>query len=360
MKFALFQSPHTPPERTPREVYDWVVGQAVVADQAGLTEYWVGEHATVAWEPVPNPEIILAAAAARTERIKLCPGAHLLPYHHPASLAVQVSWLTHLAEGRYILGVGAGAYPSDAALRGITDMRGNHEMVVEALAIMEKVWAAEPFHHEGRFWKAGYPQTKEGQLPLRDVRPYGGKVEIAMAGTSSPSKSLAFAGSRGYIPLSVFSGNERVAQHWATFSEAAEAAGHTVDRSMLRVQRDVFVAETDKEARKWAIEGGLGYAWSQILLPHFKRLGLLDGLVQGVADPLSVDLDYLADHVWIVGSPDTVAEKLAACLEESGGWGTTLVPGHNYAANPEPWNESLRLMVAEVAPRLRKLAPVAD
>jgi alkanesulfonate monooxygenase SsuD/methylene tetrahydromethanopterin reductase-like flavin-dependent oxidoreductase (luciferase family) len=352
MKFAVFQSPHTPPGRSPRDVYRWVVGQAIVADRAGLTEYWVGEHATVAWEPVPNPEILLAAAALETENIKLCPGAHLLPYHHPASLAVQVAWLTHLTQGRYILGVGAGAYPTDAALRGITAMSRNHDMVVEALSIMAKIWEAKPFHFEGEFWNAGYPELKPGQAPLRDVTPFGGHVDIALAGTSSPSQSLAFAGSRGYIPLSVFAGNERVAKHWEVYSKAAAQAGISVDRSILRVQRDVFVADSDKEARRWAKEGPLGYAWTTILLPHFKRLGLLEGLIPGLRDLSDVDLDYLAEHVWIVGSPKTVAEKLQQCLDESGGWGTTMVPSHDYSQNPEPWNESLRLLTAEVAPLL--------
>lgn len=335
-------------------MFDWVVSQAVYADSIGISEYWVGEHATIAWEPVPNPEIVLAAAAMETENIVLCPGAHLLPYHHPASLATQVSWLTHLTEGRYMMGVGAGAYPSDAALRGITSMSQNYLMMLEALEIMELVWKSEPFHYEGKYWRAGYPEQQPGQHPLRDLTPYGGKVEMAVAGTSANSKSLAFAGSRGFAPLSVFSGDKRTAEHWDTYAAAAAEAGHVVDRSIMRVQRDVFVADTDEEARRGAIDGALGYAWSEVLLPHFKRLGLLESLVPDVEDPLSVDLEYLAEHVWVVGSPDTVAEKLGTNLEATGGWGTTLVPGHHYADNPEPWNHSLELLVTEVAPRLEK------
>ncbi|MGH3952137.1 MAG: LLM class flavin-dependent oxidoreductase, partial [Pseudonocardiaceae bacterium] len=104
MKFAMFQTPFMRPSRSPREVFDWAVEQAVECDRVGFTEYWIGEHATMTYESIPNPELIIAAAARGTESIKLCPGAHLPAYHHPASLAVQVSWLTQVTQGRYILG----------------------------------------------------------------------------------------------------------------------------------------------------------------------------------------------------------------------------------------------------------------
>lgn len=109
MKIAMFQTPYMGPERSDREVFEWAVKQAVVADKAGFSEYWVGEHATLPWEGIPSPELVIAAAALQTEQIKLGPLAHLLPYHHPATLAVQTSWLSHILKGRYMLGVATGA-----------------------------------------------------------------------------------------------------------------------------------------------------------------------------------------------------------------------------------------------------------
>lgn len=353
MKFAMFQTPFMHPSRTPRQVFNWAVEQAIVCDQAGFTEYWIGEHATMSWECITNPELVIAAAAGATQTLKLCPGAHLLPYHHPGSLAVQVAWLTHITQGRYILGVGAGAFPSDAAIRGLTDLSRNHRMVLESLEIMQRIWSGERFHFEGEFWTAGYPQDAPGH-PWRDSVPYGGKVDIALAGLSPNSPSLTFAGKNGYIPLSIYAGEASVAGHWATYEAAAAGAGQACDRSIMRVVRDVLVAETDAQARKLALDGAMGAAWREYLLPQYKHFGLIDAMLPGV-DIATVDMDMVAEKVWIIGSPDTVAEKLAAVHQRTGGWGTTLVYSHDYLDNATPWENSLKLLTGEVAPRLAKL-----
>lgn len=349
MEFAVFQTPVMRPERTPREVFDWAVEQAAVAEQAGCTEYWVGEHATLNWESIPSPELVLAAAVRSTSTIKLCPGAHLLPYHNPATLAVQTSWMSHLAQGRYLLGVGAGAYRTDAALRGLGDMSENHDMMTEAFDIMERVWAAEPFHYEGKYFKAGYPEV-EGEA-LRDLRPWGGEMPIAMAGFSPNSATMSFAGQRGFVPLSFAATDGLVTNHWDLYSAAAAQHGHTVSRDMHHVAREVFCADTDREARDLAINGPIGRAWIEYFLPQYKVLGIFDMVFPGV--PASdIDVEYIADHLWIVGSPDTVVEKLDQAVDASGGWGTTMLFGHDFIDDPAPWEQSLRLLVSEVGPRV--------
>src|ERR1700761_3818188 len=158
MDVGMFQTPFMRPERTAAQTFDWAVRQAVLADEVGFSEYWVGEHGTLQWESIPSPELVIAAAGHQTKNIKLGPLAHLLPYHHPATLAVQTAWLSNVLGGRYQLGVAAGAYPTDAALRGITDMSVNHEMLFEAIDIMEAIWLGEPYQAEGTFWKHGFPE----------------------------------------------------------------------------------------------------------------------------------------------------------------------------------------------------------
>ncbi|MCW2830469.1 MAG: putative monooxygenase [Aeromicrobium sp.] len=353
MDAALFQTPFIEPgTRSPREVFDWAVEQGIEADRAGLTEYWIGEHATAAWECIPSPELIISAIARETESVKLAPGAHLLPYHQPATLAIQIAYLTQVLEGRYILGIGAGAFPADAQIRGIEDLSQNHKMVSEALEIMHKVWDAEPFEFTGDYWSAGFP-AEDPTHPFRDTRPHGGKVEIGLAGLSPDSPSLKFAGTNGYIPLSIYSGPDFLKNHWATYSSAAAANGHSVDRSIHHVVRDVFIADTDKEAKRLAMEGGLGRAWGEYMLPQYKHFGILDAMITDPnVDSADVDIEYLADHVWMVGSPETVTEKLEQSFDETGGWGTLMVYGHDYIDNPEPWNESLRRL-AELAPKIQ-------
>lgn len=353
MKVGMFQTPLLAPERTPKQVFDWAVRQAIVAEEAGFTEYWVGEHGTLTWEGIPSPELVIAAVASQTKRIKLGPLAHLLPYHHPATLAVQTAWLSQILQGRYLLGVANGAYPTDAALRGITDMSQNHKMMLEAIAIMQRVWKAEPFEFQGEYWKAGYPK-QEGKKPLRDIRPYGGSMPMAMTGLSAPSASIAFAAKHGYIPASVYAGNDFLRSHFESYAKISSENGRKPDRSVHRVVRDVFVADTDAEAKRIAINCGLGRAWKEYLLPTYQRFGVLKGLLRNPTDdPASVDVNYLADHVWIVGSPQTVTEKFEKWFDDLGGpFGTILIYSHDFVDDPKPWEESMQRLAQEVAPRL--------
>ncbi|WP_214104754.1 LLM class flavin-dependent oxidoreductase [Acrocarpospora catenulata] len=355
MKFAMFQTPFMRPTRSPREVFDWAVEQAVTCDRLGFTEYWIGEHATQSWESIPNPELIIAATARETQRIKLAPGAHLLPYHNPASLAIQVSWLSHVTQGRYILGIGAGAYPADAYLRGFKDLKQNHAMQMEALDIMRRIWKGEEFYHEGAFWNAGFPHDDPSH-PMRDLRPWGGDVEIGVTGLSPNSPSIALAGREGFLPLSVYAGDNAVRNHWETYRDAAAAAGRTVQQSDLHLVCDVIVADTDAEARKLAIEGGVGEAWTEYLLPVYKMFGLLGAILPGV-EPGDVTVDDLVEKVWFCGSPETVARKMQERRENTCMWGTTMVYSHDYLGNAKAWDHSLELMVTEVAPRLEAMAP---
>ena len=62
-----------------------------------------------------------------------------------------------------------------------------------------------------------------------------------------------------------------------------------------------------------------------------------------------------AKNVWLVGSPDTVAEKLYAKHEEAGGFGYALCVCYDHSEDPEPFHRSLQLMGQEVLPRVNDL-----
>lgn len=113
MKAGVFMMPSHPPGKDLYESFQWDLEHLAFLDRLGFHEAWIGEHFTTLWEPNPCPDLLIAQALQRTTRIKLCPGAHLLPYHHPVELAYRVAFLDHMAQGRFMLGVGASALPSD-------------------------------------------------------------------------------------------------------------------------------------------------------------------------------------------------------------------------------------------------------
>lgn len=130
----------------------------------------------------------------------------------------------------------------------------------------------------------------------------------------------------------------------STSMRTAAQAGRVGNRSVHRVVRDVFIADTDAEARKLALEGGMGRAWTEYLLPTYHAFGIAQAMVEGTGKAVSdVTPEFLADHFWLVGSPETVREKMEAWIDGlGGGFGTLLIYSYDYIDNPTPWEESMR------------------
>ena len=126
MKYGMFMMPSHPPERELYEAHQWDLDCLQMADELGFSEAWIGEHFTSPWEPVPSPDLMIAQALMRTKNIKLCTGVHLLPYHHPAELACRVAYLDHIAQGRFMFGIGSSGLPTDYRLFDVDGMGGQH------------------------------------------------------------------------------------------------------------------------------------------------------------------------------------------------------------------------------------------
>jgi alkanesulfonate monooxygenase SsuD/methylene tetrahydromethanopterin reductase-like flavin-dependent oxidoreductase (luciferase family) len=360
MEFGYFTMPSHPPERDLREGHEWDLQTMRWADELGYGDFWVGEHHTAPWEPHPAPDYLVLDGFRNTERLRIGPGGFLLPYYHPASLANRVAMLDHLSEGRLLFGIAASGLPSDWAMFHVDGMGGeNREMTREALDIILHLWSEEPpYTYEGRFWSASLPETMFGFLqphlkPLQQPHP-----RIGIAGLSKGSETLKLAGERGFIPLSLNLNPGYVSSHWDSVEEGAARSGRTPDRGDWSLVREVLVADTDDEAWDLAVNGPMGRMMGEYFLPLLQNFGFFDYLKHDPDVPDSeVTVEYCARHNWLVGSPDTVAEKLAAVYEDCGGFGKLLVFGFDYADTPEVWHHSMRLLAEEVAPRVASLTP---
>ncbi|GAA4535105.1 LLM class flavin-dependent oxidoreductase [Pseudonocardia xishanensis] len=369
MKAGIFHVPYLQPKRSPRQVFDYSVEIAREADQAGFADFMIGEHATQAWESVPNPEIVIGACARETEQLRFAPMAHLLGLHNPGSLAIQVGWLSQVLEGRYFLGVGPGAYPRDAILRGqpedLSEARPRRD---EALKIMQQVWERKPFHFEGEYFTGGFPEeASDSDDPgseyhmMPDFSPWQGaeNLEIAMTALSFNSQSMKYAGTQDFSPISFFGGLAGGKSHWKMFEEGQVESGFAPDRQRFRICRDIVVADTDAEAKRIALEGGLGECWEKYLVPVYKEFKILQGYIDDSGtgiDMSSLDMDWIAEHVWICGSPETVTRKLQAMNEAVGGFGQIVMNTHDYIDDPKPWVESMHRLTSEVIPNITDVA----
>jgi alkanesulfonate monooxygenase SsuD/methylene tetrahydromethanopterin reductase-like flavin-dependent oxidoreductase (luciferase family) len=361
LHIGAFLMPSHPPERSIREGQRWDLDDLERLDALGFEEAWIGEHFTAAWEPCPAPDLLIAQALPRTKRIRLGSLGHLLPYHHPVELAHRVAYLDHLAEGRYQLGVGIGVLPTDNDLFGLDAGGGrNRRMTFEALEIMTGLWTKGATEFKGEFWSSGTAQSDLPGLgyhltPFQKPHP-----PIAITALTPGSENHKLAGEKGYIPvsLSVSPDSSITAQHWEAVVEGAARVGRVPDRGEWRIIRDVYVAPTDAEARELAIGGVMGRCWREFLLPIYLGLGLGSFLKLDPSMPdEAVDLEYLADNLWFVGSPQTVADKIQHLQDQTGGFGYLTIISYDAADERETWDRSLRLLMEEVLPRCEGSVP---
>jgi alkanesulfonate monooxygenase SsuD/methylene tetrahydromethanopterin reductase-like flavin-dependent oxidoreductase (luciferase family) len=352
--------PSHPPERGIRAGIDYDLAQLRLLDSLGFREAWIGEHFTAPWEPCPAPDLLIAQALRETERIVLAPGAHLLPYHHPIELAHRVAYLDHMARGRYMLGIGISALPGDLLLYDMDAEGGeNRRRTLESLDIMLRLWREGAFDFEGEFWNVRRLDTAAGRpswLDFLDVhlKPYQSPhPPIGIAGLSAGSKTLELAGERGFLPLSISLNPAHTGSHWDSVLRGAERTGRTPDRREWRLVREVYIAETDAKAREYARNGAMGRCWGEYLLPFYVGAGMGAHFKSDPSQPDSMlDVDYLVDRNWLVGSPATVTEKLQQLQHDTGGFGTLLVVLYDFSGEQERWEASLRMLVEEVAPKV--------
>ena len=355
MRFGALLMPSHPPERSIRDGQRWDLNDLERLDALGFEEAWIGEHFTAAWEPCPAPDLLIAQALLRTKRIRLGPLGHLLPFHHPIELAHRVAYLDHMAEGRYQLGVGIGVLPTDHALFALDASHGrNRKMTFEAIDLMTRLWTEGASDVRGEFWSMGETPSDLPGLGYHLVPYQKPHPPIAIAGLTPGSENHKLAGEKGWIPVSLGIDPDAsiTAKHWDAVVDGAARSGRTPDRNEWRIIRDVYVAPTDAEARELAINGIMGRCWREFLLPIYLGLGLGRFLKRHPAMPdEAVDLEYLADNLWFVGSPGTVADRIMDLQAQTGGFGHLLIVSYDASDERESWNRSLRLLMDEVLPR---------
>ncbi len=361
MKLGLFMMPLQPPEKSRTQCFDENVELIVRADQLGFTEAWVGQHHTLAWEPIPANDVFLSNLIARTQNIKLCTGVSIVPQHHPANIAVRLALLDHLSHGRIMCGFGQGGVPTDWELFDLPDAKTQGLMTVEGIDMVTKLWQAEaPFDFQGQYWhiKILNPNAELGIGQL--LKPYQQPhPPIAMSIVRGGSMAARMAGQRGYIPISTnLVPPNTVANHWETYSEgAAEAGLPTPDRASWRVSRTIFIGETNDAAWDHVLNGTLGRA-AAYLIQLLKDSNILH-LVKAHPDVPDDDVtvEYFLRQLGIIGDRDSVLRQLQDLWTLTGGFGTLLMMAHDWDDKAK-WVASMETLAKEIVPALPTLQKV--
>src|SRR4051794_3292657 len=163
---------------------------------------------------------MIAAAAERTQRIRLGTGVVSMPYHNPLMVANRILQLDHMTMGRVMFGMGPGLLPTDAEMIG-ADIKRLRSMLEEVAHIIVPLLSGEEVTHETSWYKLYKARTH--------LRPYTlPHPEIAVASAITPSGGM-LAGKYGFGMLCVAAtetgGFDVLDENWKIANEVAEENG---------------------------------------------------------------------------------------------------------------------------------------
>ena len=272
-------------------------------EREGYDGYHLAEHHSTPLGMASSPSVFLAAAIARTQRIRLGPLVYVLPLYHPLRLYEEICMLDHLSGGRLMVGVGRGGALLEHQRFGI-DPAAAPAMYHEAFAVLMRAFESEVLDFDGRFYryKDYVVQAKPVQRPHPPIW-YGAPNAEAIGWAAPRSINVVSLGPSARAQAI----SERYVQEW-------RALGRNIDTlPMIGITRHIVVAETDAEAQRIATTA---YAhWREAMDWIWRRAGAAFTL----QDIYPADFASLAaiGH-GIAGSPTTVRDYVARLQQEAG------------------------------------------
>lgn len=271
-----------------------------LADSVGVDVYAIGEHHREEYI-ASSPAVLLAAAAARTSKIRLSSAVTVLSSDDPVRVFQQFATVDLISQGRAEIIVGRGSFTESYPLFGF-DLRHYDELFAEKLDLLLHLRDEVKVH-----WQGKHRPSLTGQgvwpRPVQPVLP----IRLGVGGTPN---SFARAGALG-LPLTVaIIGGEpqRFRPFIDLYREAGRRAGHAPELLDVAVHSIGYVAETDQQA---ADELWPAYAHT------FGRIGRERGWAP--SSRAAFDAERGPTGAFAVGSPETVAAKLRHIDQVLGG-----------------------------------------
>jgi alkanesulfonate monooxygenase SsuD/methylene tetrahydromethanopterin reductase-like flavin-dependent oxidoreductase (luciferase family) len=363
MRFGMFMMPVHPPDRPFWSTLEEDTEKSLLADQLGFDELWLGEHFSASTEPIPSPLMFFANLLPRTKNIAFGTAVIDLPNHHPAIVAAECAQFDHMSRGRFMLGIGPGGLISDFELFKLTDHPARYRMVVEAVDMIERIWAQDPpYQLKGEFYDVSIKDGINAKLgvgfmpkPYQKPRP---PIFTSLASPSSSSAKTAAQKGWGIISANIIP-TYSVATHWTVYSEACREAGIAPRGDNWRVARNIMVAPSDAEAeeRVFGAEASNSYFYTY-MREVLDSVGLLIILKPRPDMPdVEATVEAITRECVLHGSPKTVLDKLVAFRDTVGPFGGLLMTGLDWGGRNQAWEcELMRLLAQEVMPKFRQHA----
>ena len=310
-----------------------VVAEAILAEQVGVDCFGVGEHHRPDFS-VSAPEVVLAAIAGKTQRMILGSAVTVLSTDDPVRVFQRFSTLNAISNGRAEVILGRGSFTESYPLFGY-DLSGYETLFEEKLALFVELLKPGPVTWSGQ---SRTPLVKQSVYP-----PIESGTLRTWVGVGGSPQSVVRAARHGLpLTLAIIGGSpQRFLPFAQLYRQSLERFGKP--GLPIAVHSPGHVATTDDQARN--------EVW-----PHYEAMMTRIGGERGWPPATRANFDREAgpDGALCVGSPETVATKIAATVRALGLSRFDL----KYSSGTLPHDAlmtSIELFGTKVAPRVREL-----
>ena len=352
LEFGIFHEFDRPPGVSEAQAFANAFDLVDRAERSGLDAVWLAEvHFSPKRSVLASPLVLASAIAARTSRIKIGTAVQVLPLGHPLQLAEEAATVDQVSRGRLIFGVGRSGFARTYAHYGVPYSE-SRERFGETLEVVRRAWTEETFSYDGAYFH--YRDVCLVPKPFQKPHP-----PIRVAATSADT--FPSIGKQGYdIFCAVRTGTlPELKPNLDAYHAAFAEAGHPgKGRVFLRVP--IYVAETFDRAVADTRDSIISFyrQLGEQLEASAKEAGARAIEQRDVRGRRLKEITYeevLRDKV-IVGTPDTVVDRLRAISEELDLSGVLAELNCGAQVPREGVVRSLQLLCEEVMPTFAEAA----
>jgi probable LLM family oxidoreductase len=331
---ATIPNPATGLTVPPTDRMEALLAEVETADRVGLDVFGIGEHHRREFLD-SAPAVILAAAAARSKRIRLTSAVTVLSAADPVRVFQDFATIDLISKGRAEIVVGRGSFGEAYPLYGFA-MNDYDALFVEKLDLLLKLRNETNVTWRGRFRPA---LTGQGVYP----RPHQAKMPIWL-GVGGTPQSFARAGSLGLpLMIAIIGGSfDRFRPLVDLYREAGHRAGHAPETLKVGIHAMGFVGDSDQSAAD-AFFPGWAYMSTEI------------GRERGWSPATRAQFDSMrGPHgAFLIGNPQTVRDKILAADKALGGISRITFQMSSAMLETEAMQRSIELLGSEVSPAVR-------
>jgi alkanesulfonate monooxygenase SsuD/methylene tetrahydromethanopterin reductase-like flavin-dependent oxidoreductase (luciferase family) len=325
------------------------------AETVGFDGLAVNEHHQSAYGLMPSPNIMAAALARRTSRARIMVLGNAIGIRgNPLRVAEEIAMLDHLTDGRVVSGFVRGIGWEYFA-HSINPTR-SRERFNEAHDLIIKAWTSDEMFQ----WISPNYEYRYVNLWPRPLQQPHPPIYIPGAGSS---ETIKFVAEHGYTLMSVYAPSRVIRRWFDGYRQVTAELGLAPDPDKIAFSVPIYVAATDEQAHRearpqleWLFHKGLKQGPEIVFPPGYMSPSSFRGVLSSGSkrfDASSYE-ELLASGQAVVGSPDTVANRLGE-LQNDLGFGQLIGLFAIGGLTREQVATSTELFAADVMPALKAL-----